>query len=147
MKNKEKYYEDILKITIENGYWAVDKNTNKPRICRGSICDDCLFKSNCNSESINQWLEAEYQEPIHLTDDEKVILKNVDKNYRWIARDRSEELFAYADKPCKNDEKNYWNCCKHVSLCVFSHLFQFIKWSDEEPYNIDELLKQNGAER
>ena len=23
----------------------------------------------------------------------------------------------------------------------FNHLFQFIKWEDEEPYNIEDLLK------
>lgn len=26
------------------------------------------------------------------------------------------------------------------SFSLFDHLFQFIKWEDEEPYNIQELL-------
>ena len=30
---------------------------------------------------------------------------------------------------------------------MYNDLFQSIKWEDVEPYNIDELLKQNGVER
>lgn len=150
MKNKEKYYDEILQIVIEEGTLAVDKNTNKPRNCRGFTCDDCLFKNNFNGEGekIKEWLEAEYQETIKLTDDEIVILKNIDKEYKWLARNKIGNLFVYKTKPRKHGAtwQIYRNIC-FSDLYTFNHLFRFIKWSDEEPYSIDELLKQNGVER
>lgn len=150
MKNKEKYYEEILEIIVEGGDLAVDKNTNKPRTCRGFNCDYCLFKSDCyGSESRKKWLEAEYQEAIHLTDDEIVILKNIDKQWKWIARDKNGKLFLYANKPCKSEAGEGWfyRTGDFDSLIFFDHLFQFVNWEDEEPYSIGELLRQNGVER
>ena len=38
------------------------------------------------------------------TDDELCILRNIDKKYKWIARDRWEEMWIYSDKPKKEDE-------------------------------------------
>lgn len=148
MKNKEKYYDEILQIVIEEGTLAVDKNTNKPINCRVFICDDCLFNNWCVNKSRKEWLEPECQEPIKLTDDEIVILKNIDKNYHWIAKNGIGNLFVYKTKPLKNGTT--WQIIDNnifSELYVFKNLFQFIKWSDKEPYEIDELLKQNGAER
>ena len=75
-----------------------------------------------------------------LTDAERVILENLPKEYKWIARDKNGYLYVYADKPEKNNfiykvQKTYYE------FGMFNHLFQFIKWEDEEPYNIEELLK------
>ncbi len=149
MKNKEKYFDEILEITIKDGYWAVDKNTNEPMFCGGINCPDCLFSGRCNSDSLREWLQAEYQEPIRLTDDEIVILKNIDKEFQWIARDENELLYCSTQKPFRNKEMKCWAYGKGycTSLTAFKHLFKFVQWSDKEPYNIDELLKQNGVER
>lgn len=150
MKNKEKYYDEILEIVIKSDILAINKTTNKPMRCKCvANCENCLFRSNCNATSRQKWLEEEYKEPIHLTDDEIVILKSVNKNYQWIARDESTSLYTFTDKPCKDKIVKTWVYDKGYCTCLnaFSHLFQFIKWSDEEPYSIDELLKQNGVER
>lgn len=76
-----------------------------------------------------------------LTEDEKVILRNLDKEFKWIARDKCGELYIFFEKPEKDDvvwssEDDYEN----VSL--FEHLFQFIKWEDTEPYLISELISE-----
>lgn len=86
----------------------------------------------------------ERKEPIKLTDDEKAILRNIDKNYKWIARDNDGMLFVFTVKPFKMDY--YWKCedeDEDDAFCVylFNHLFQSIKWEDEEPYFIEDLLK------
>lgn len=83
----------------------------------------------------------ERKEPIKLTDDEKVILRNIDKKYRWIARDNDGMLFVFPVKPIKIE--CIWNSAEGylTSLYIFNHLFQFIKWEDEEPYLIEDLLK------
>ena len=37
---------------------------------------------------------------------------------------------------CKDEDEDD-ECCVYL----FDHLFQFIKWEDEEPYFIEDLLK------
>lgn len=81
---------------------------------------------------------------IKLTEDEKVILRNIDKKYKWIARDEGGSLYIYCDKPLKF--LDMWNNKRNTGwafLNVFAHLFQSIKWEDEEPYLIEDLLKNN----
>lgn len=81
---------------------------------------------------------------IKLTEDEKVILKNIDKRYRWIARDEDGSLYVYIDKPVKVN--TCWGLYPHTyasQLNLFNHLFQFIKREDEEPYLIEDLLKED----
>jgi len=74
-----------------------------------------------------------------LTEDEKAILRNLPKKYKYIARDNSGELFVYEDKPKKDGDG--WTSYRFDFSNLFKHLFQFIKWEDEEAYNIEELLK------
>lgn len=76
-----------------------------------------------------------------LSEDEMVILRNLDKNWKWIARDEDNELYIFETKPCK--ESYFWSSedGNWQIDCYFTNLFQFIKWTDKEPYNIEELLK------
>ena len=79
-----------------------------------------------------------------LTDDEKVILRNIDKEFKYIARDEDGDLNVYIEKPEKSIAKiiaSYWRgTCKFFSY--YNHLFQFIKWEDKEPYLIEDLLHE-----
>ena len=78
-----------------------------------------------------------------LTEDEKTILRNVDEEFRYIARDTDNELWLYSEKPVKVDGiYGYWTSFHEKRNLPFDKLFQFIKWEDEEPYDIKELLKQ-----
>lgn len=72
-----------------------------------------------------------------ITEDETVILRNVPKHYEWIARDNDGHLHIYASKPKKG--LTIW-ADTGLPMVTFDHLFQFIKWEDEEPYSIEELL-------
>lgn len=79
----------------------------------------------CGREfNIERWLN----EPIKptLTEDEKVILRNIPKEFPTIARNSIGELSARNEK--------HW-----IYADVFNHLFQFIKEGEE--YSIEELLK------
>ncbi len=71
---------------------------------------------------------------------ERVILENLTKEYKYIARDYYGALYIYENKPKKDDV--VWNGSSFDSLNMFQHLFQFIKWEDSEPYNIKELLEE-----
>jgi len=86
------------------------------------------------------WERKEKEKPT-LTDAEKAILESLDKKYKYIARDESDELYVYREKPHKTD--CIWDNT-HLSfkeLELFAHLFQFVKWEDDEPYKIEDLIK------
>ena len=79
----------------------------------------------------------ERKEKPRLTEDEKVSLRNLPKQYKWIARDIDGCLYVYASKPKKGI--TMWES-DGLPMIPFVHLFQFITWEDEEPYSIEELL-------
>lgn len=78
-----------------------------------------------------------------LSEDERVILRNLDKKWKWIARDMEDNnLHIYTLEPTKVID--CWNVAgldNYENFYIYNHLFQFIKWNDKEPYNIEELLK------
>ena len=80
------------------------------------------------------WERKEKSKPTY---DEKIILRNLPKKYKYIARDKNGLIFIYAKKPSKCEYS--WGGCKYM-LLPLEHLFQFIQWEDEEPYSIAELL-------
>lgn len=81
-----------------------------------------------NRGSMSYWLEKECKPT--LTEDERVILKNIEKEYTHIGRgDETYRIVLYIKS--KDDFKHCW--------CFYNHLFQFIKEGEE--YSIEELLK------
>lgn len=66
------------------------------------------------------------------TEDEKVILRNLPKEFKWIARDGNKDLYIYITKPCKIED--IWDYDESLyELDLFKHLFQTIQWEDAEP--------------
>lgn len=93
--------------------------------------------SECSRLSLLELLE-EYKEPIKLTRFEYEYLKVAKENeYNFIARDKNNNLYLYSNKPWK--EEIYW-CYSGKFMTVFEELFKFVKWANEEPCNIDEIL-------
>ena len=80
----------------------------------------------------------ERKETPKLTEDEKVILRNLPKEYKWIARDLSGVVYIFIERPEKGQA--IWYGCGQPMI-PFYHLFQFIEWEDEKPYLIEELLE------
>lgn len=75
-----------------------------------------------------------------ITEDEKVILRNLPETCKWIARDRDGGLFVYPGKPSK--AANAWgSTLGYTFLGSFNHLFKMVKWEDDEPWKIEDLLK------
>lgn len=75
-----------------------------------------------------------------LTEDEKVILRNLPKEYEWIDRAEDNELCIFESRPIKRNGDLFCSL-RSINIEEFNHLFQFIKWEDE-PYSIEELLKE-----
>lgn len=82
----------------------------------------------------------ERKEKPQLNEDEKAILKVLlNEKYKWIARDKNDWLYVYASKPKKGI--TIWENTGSPMM-PFVHLFNFIKWEDDEPYLIEDLLKE-----
>lgn len=96
-----------------------------------NLCDEC--------GSI--WLKAEHKEKPKLSDAERVILENIPKDYKWIVRDKNNGLKIFILKPEKECVTWIGKNNKFHFMDLYNHLFQFIKWEDTNPYNIEELLE------
>ena len=110
--------ERFAEILTDNGEYICDE-IRKP-------AKECI--NNC-TRCVENWLNKEHKEPITLSEAERIILENIDKEYKWVARDCESDLYVQNEK----HEVNY--------LRTFNHLLQFITWEDSTPYNIAELLK------
>jgi hypothetical protein len=135
---------------MTNREWLLNKMQNMSddelsRIIRDcGVCELVEFDSccgnNCKFESAI-WLKAEHKEKITLSEAERIILENINKEYSYIARNQNGDLEVFLGKPFKATV--IWNSrgFKYCYLTCFNHLFQFITWEDEQAYNIAELLK------
>lgn len=103
---------------------------------------DWLWSSDA-SRVIVEIVAWQYIEPckiIKLTDDERKLLEVAyNQGYRWITRDKAYCLFIFKKTPYKGVIT--WDNYRECGLEVFGDMFEFIKWEDEEPYSIEELLK------
>lgn len=118
------------------------------------ITKDCLKNKFCTDLSVSVLVDEDFtiiQPKPTLTEDEKVILRNLPKEYKWVARnntiDNEAKLFVFGSIPERTTNKGleyecwYDFCSDSIALCLpYTNLFQFIKWEDE-PYSIEELLK------
>lgn len=76
------------------------------------------------------------------TDDELCILRNIDKKYKWIAKDKDGEVCIYINKPKKEDVSwDNFRLYKPLDI-IKDSLFDEILWEDEEPIFIDEYVER-----
>ena len=85
-----------------------------------------------------EWLKSKAK--IEISEDEKAILRNLPKNFLYIARDENGKLYLYESKPVKIMNQWETTSCGYRKIDIFDHLFQCVQWSDEEPTLIADLL-------
>ena len=94
-------------------------------------------------EKMDKACKLVWERKPELSDAERVILENVDKKYKYIARDEGGNLFIYSSSEIEKfmNEWCYWNDKGvHFSFAFFNNLFTMVKWEDEEPTLIADLL-------
>lgn len=145
MLNAEKYKDRILEVASNHKVFGLDTKNNKIDDCSSINCRDCLFYTfgTISEHDVNRikWLLSEYKNPIKLTRLEYGILKWAKKEgYKYIVRTSSNSVFVHANKP------NKLNYCwvsedgNDEYLGMFNKFFQFVKWKDEEPTSVEEVL-------
>ena len=86
------------------------------------------------------------QKKKEFTDNELFILKNVDKKYKWMAKDKDGLICTFVSKPIKTEKlwSDGWsNGDSYASLeAIKNSLFTEILWEDEEPICIDDYVER-----
>lgn len=128
IKNHDTNSDDYLECWLHQITTNLHDNKNS---CSSFTCSECLRLS------LMELLE-EYKEPIKLTRFEYEYLKVAKKEkFNFIARDKDGGVFLYTKKPTKCDLM--WES-RGNHIRVFESMFNFVRWQDEEPYNIDKIL-------
>ena len=143
---------DLCKLLgVEEGEEFKLENTNYDDRVIFKIQDDVLFngfsgegltKSLITLNDISKVTVIKLPKKKQFTSDELCILRNIDKKYKWIAKDSSGDVWIYADRPQKGNMR--WKCfcdCKLFDV-IKNSLFTEIKWEDEEPVYIDDYVER-----
>lgn len=142
MKNKEKYAKEIIEIACSGDSIAIIKETGRIVSCDGNECSLCLFRDYDCKEKTREWAESEYVEKPVISKRDRAFLEYLGNDLKYIARDNNTSLYAYREKPNKSD--TLWKTKPGLKyLCVdgFIVVFPMVKWSDEEPWLIEDLKK------
>lgn len=95
------------------------------------LCSECLRLSLLN-------LLEEYKETVKLSKFEYEYLKVAKKEgFNFIARDKNNRLYGFEKQPTKGNAM--WGS-RGDYVGMFKSTFKFVKWEDEEPWNIDNIL-------
>lgn len=139
MKNKEKYAKEIMDIACSGNRIAVTKEKGYIIPCNCVICSVCLFCGSIDCrKNIKDWLESEYVEKTVISKKDMEFL-NYLIDYKYMARNKNGILHAYTTIPIKSS--NWWGSAVDKSLERLDVCFPMVKWSDSEPWLIEDLKK------
>lgn len=139
MRNVDKYKDELIKMANESNVVQVSYKDN---IVPDETKANGLFCSKRATNWFVKWLYEDYK--FKLSKVEYELLRHLrKKGYSYIVRDGSNSVYVYEKRPCRINL--YWspddvNHNDDISLYRLSYLFQFLKWSDEEPTLIQEIL-------
>lgn len=75
------------------------------------------------------------------SENEKTILRGLGNEWKWLARDKSGLLCVYTHKPLKSSNGYFCTQGSYAFFDTFGHLFQSIQWTDEEPVEIEKVIR------
>lgn len=142
MKNKEKFAKEIVEIACKGHDFGVDKNTNEVVDCRSTPCPTCLFlkMDNCY-KARRQWAESEYIEKPVISKKDRAFLEYLGKELKYIVRSESDNLMAFQNSAEKREDGWVIGSGALKSLQKLNIDLPMVKWSDEEPWLIEDLKK------
>lgn len=143
MTNLEHYLKDILNL---KECFAISKKTGKVENCERFNCEDCQFnvKEDCDDtcyKNVMVWMFEEHKLSVNKLEYDILDYLYHNTKFRYIARDEGKWLFAYYEPPIKGAECWEDGEC-YGSLEMLGDLFKSVKWSDEKPTSIREILEK-----
>lgn len=145
MKNKEKYAECVLTFACDESGFGVYEKTGEMEGCMKMHCTECLFygkKETCHT-SRRKWLESEYIEKPVISKRDRAFLDYLRDRWKYMARDNiSNAVYVFTEIPEKSEVGYfvYTGEARRISS-DFNVVFPMVKWSDEEPWLIEDLKK------
>ena len=126
------------------------------RMCRTfNECSGCpLAELHCelykitpeHIRRVQAWSDAHPE--VILTDRQREILEALNLlGFRYIAQDSDSSVCAYTERPEKGNEmwignREYFNF-KYSRKDGYATVSPLVEWSDDEPLNIEDILKNN----
>ena len=142
MKNKEKYAKEIMEIACSGDSISIIKKSGRIVPCNSAICSLCLFRGYDCKENTREWAESEYIEKPVISKRDRAFLEYLDTIIHYVTRDLNDDLHIYISKPHKLiDCWESSGCELDKSLKFFKLDFPMVKWSDSEPWLIEDLKK------
>lgn len=141
MKNKERHAKGIMEIACNGDSIAVLKKSGRVVSCNRIKCSLCLFCDSDCKEKIREWSESEYIEKPVISKRDKAFFEYLDKQYEYLARDKTGQLYVHRVKPHKVD--GFWTNVGR-RFCLNDRInvdFPMVKWEDSEPWLIEDLKK------
>ena len=156
MKKEDIKFGNVVELRDGDKYiYSIEStmlNLNGGRILSKTQYNELLIRNGNHDWDIMKVYEDytlkkvlwERKEKPKLTEDEKAILRNLPKKWKYIVRDEDGCLWMFDDyKPHKGKTSPQWFGNIGEPLILFNHLFQFITWENEEPYLISDLLGED----
>lgn len=144
MKNKEKYAKEIMEIACSGDSIAVIKKSGHIVSCNGVECNLCLFCDEDCRKKTREWAESEYIEKPVISKKDRAFLEYLDNDLKYIARDKNECLVAYeciGEKITDEWSLRGTSFGKMKSFFRLNVQLPMVKWSDSEPWLIEDLKK------
>lgn len=137
MTNFEYYKDEILKMCREGDGVRVFALTNPNKLYKhnGNPCCSCFCE-------LLEWLYSEYKERPKLSKQERKFCELFEGKDMWFAVDKDCQFcIVYTEKPTRRDFQWTGHHIQTTNIRDFiGAKFDFIKWEDEEPWSIEELL-------
>lgn len=145
-KNKEKYAKEIVEIACEGNEVAVSKETGKPVRCVDMRCSLCAINLNDDkyktcTDYRKEWAESEYIKKQVISKKDRAFLEYLGEELKYIVRSKSDNLMAYQNSAEKREDGWVIDSGAIKSLQKLNIDFPMVKWSDEEPWLIEDLKK------
>ena len=135
MKNKE-----IVELACDGYRVAVDKRTDKIVSCEDIPCSKCLFFDNKDCDRRRrEWAESEYIEKQVISKRDRAFLEYLGEELKYIVRSKSDNLMACQNSAEKREDGWVIDSGVIKSLQKLNIDFPMVKWSDEEPWLIEDL--------
>ena len=145
MTNKEKYSDIILEFAISHNQMAVYNDSKKPAAGCDVGCSNCLFMycGGCGGSYLaaREWAESEYVEKPCISKRDRAFLDYIGERAEWMTKDCNGEISVWTTKPKKSVNFCAWMDGLYNCLSMSNIDFPMVKWSDEEPWKIEDLKK------
>lgn len=149
--NWEHYSDELM--TFLSTYLAMRAQDETATKCGLIECGDCLFSelndgrdADC-ADFTREWLLSPYKpyKPVKkqptLTRKDRIFLEMMERIGRgWVVRDKNESLWFYDTFPEPKKNRDAWVGIV-PGVWLRSEEFSFIRWEDEKPWNVADLLE------